>query len=1169
MPGRQDGSRAIIDPVNCLVCGTENDAGRKFCSECGSPLGRTCPSCGTANPAASKFCGECGSSLAITPDVAVEPDQATERRLVSVLFCDLVSFTTLSESRDAEDMRALMSSYFDTARAVIERHGGMVEKFIGDAVMAVWGAPVTHEDDAERAVRTGLELTDAVAALGASVGTPLTARVGVRTGEAATSPGSGNQGMVTGDMVNTASRLQSAAAPGEVFVAEATFRAASRAIAFEEVGELTLKGKEEPVRAWRALRVVAERQGANRMAIEPPFVGRNEELRLLKELLHATGREGKARVVSVTGIGGIGKSRLAWELLKYVDGLADTVWWHHGRCPAYGDGITFWALGEMVRMRAGIAETDPSGVSRSKLAASIAAHVPDEEERRWLEPRLAFLLGMDERPPGGREELFAAWRTFFDRISDEGTVVMVFEDLQWADAGLLDFIESMLEWSRGRPILVVTLSRPELIDRRPNWGAGQRSFVAVHLEPLSSEAMADLVRGMVPGADPNAVDTIVDRAEGVPLYAIELIRMLADRGVLRSGEDAYELVGDLGELQVPETLHALIASRLDALGPEDRALLQDAAVLGKSFTLDALAAVTGADAASLEPRLMDLTRKEFLVHEVDPRSPERGQYGFVQSIIREVAYGMLSKADRRARHLTVAHHMEALGDDELAGAVAAHYVEALRSTPEGPDADALAARARDWLGQAAERATSLGSPEQALVFVEQALEVTPDGIERADLLGQAARAAGDALRPEEWIAYLEQAVAVLREHDDVDAQVVMMGSLADALGDLGRTEAVRATAEEMQERLGEGGGVRARAELDHTIAIVRYFDGEHEACLAHLDRALAGFERVQARDQFQTAISEKGYVLFLVGRRREAAMLRRGILAVATDEGDLRSMARVTISLAIGADEVPEAVELSLEAAAIARRGGYGSSEMTAMANALEAAVECGMWGTADEMLADLRGRPNLPPGLADYVAMGAALLAAYRGDRVSAAAAMDGVSEETTQSGDPTVRAWHHRALSVLALMRGDMSGAYAEAMIAIEVDPAGPNRALAVCSAGRAALWLGDAAKAREPLERTESAESRWELATRRAIEAGSAALDGRAHEASEAYDAVLAGRLAQGDPFSHALITIDALAVLPEERVPEGAVEAARAYLEGLGAAPLLARLEPVTVPTSSEH
>jgi class 3 adenylate cyclase/tetratricopeptide (TPR) repeat protein len=1155
--------------VNCNACGTENEAARKFCMECGAPLAQSCPSCGAPNPPAGKFCGECGSALAPTPSAAPTPaagaQVTTERRLVSVLFCDLVSFTSLSESRDAEDMRSLMSSYFDTARAVIERHGGVVEKFIGDAVMALWGAPVTHEDDAERAVRAGLELTDAVAALGVSTGTPLQARVGVRTGEAATSPDSGNQGMVTGDMVNTASRLQSAAAPGEVCVAEATFRAASRAIAFEEVGELALKGKEEPVRAWRALRVVAERQGANRMVIEPPFVGRTEELRLLKELLHATGREGKARVVSITGIGGIGKSRLAWELLKYLDGLTDVIWWHQGRCPAYGEGITFWALGEMVRMRAGIAETDAPGVSRTKLAASIAEHVPNEEDRHWLEPRLAFLLGLDERPPGGREELFAAWRAFFERISDEGTVVMVFEDLQWADTGLLDFIESILEWSRTRPIMIVTLSRPELMDRRPSWGAGQRSFVGVRLEPLAAAAMTDLVRGMVPGADTSAVDTIVERAEGVPLYAIELIRMLADRGVLRAGEDAYELTGDLGELQVPETLHALIASRLDALGPEDRALLQDAAVLGKSFTIEALSVVTGVQVASLDPRLLDLTRKEFLIHAVDPRSPERGQYGFVQSIIREVAYGMLSKADRRTRNLIVAHHLEALDDDELAGAVASHYVEALRATPEGPDADALAARARDWLGQAAERATSLGSPEQALVFVEQALEITPGGTARAELLEQAARAAGDALRLDQRLDYLRQAVDVLRAAGDVDAEVSMMGVWVKALADEGRVQELRPIVELMQERLGSGGDELARAELAHATGIAHFFAEEMQECLHDMDRALAGFERMHAWERFRVVIPEKAYVMWRLGRRRESRLLQRGILALATEEGDLRSMTAASIALSLVADEPREIIERNLEAAEIARRGGYGPSEIVATANALEFTIDIGEWDRSVAMLADLRARPELPAEIADMVTMGDALLAAYRGDAVAARAMMDGLTDVTSRSEDPTLRAWVHRVLSVLALMEGDLQGAYREGMTSIDAEPEGPNHPAAVWCTGNAALWMGDATAARAPLERTEG-EASWEIATRRAIEAGIAALEGRPRDAAAIFDAVLAGRLARGDRFTHALMAIDAVAVLPAEHVPEGAVEAARAYLEGLAAAPLLTRLTPAALPAT---
>ncbi len=813
--------------MNCTVCGTTNDAGRKFCMECGAALARDCPACSSPNPAASKFCGECGAALAgaaaSTPESgsAGGSVQTTERRLVSVLFLDLVGFTTLSEQRDAEDMRSLLDSYFETAQTVIERHGGVVEKFIGDAVMAVWGTPVTHEDDAERAVRAALELVGAVGSVGVANAVALQARCGVLTGEAATTVGADHQGMVAGDLVNTASRLQSAAAPGTVLVGEPTMRAAAGSIAFEPAGDLDLKGKEASVPAWRALRVVAERQGANRMVWEPPFVGRAEELRMLKEGLHATSREGKARVVSVTGIGGIGKSRLAWELLKYVDGLTETIWWHRGRCPSYGDGVTFWALGEMVRMRAGIAETDSPGVSRTKLADAIARHVNDDEERRWLEPRLAFLLGLADDPVGGGEEMLAAWRTFFERISDNGTVALVFEDLQWADAGLLDFIDSLLEWSRNRPIYVVTLSRPEIADRRPGWGTGTRSVLSLHLEPLADATMVELVRGMVPGADDASIARIAQRAEGMPLYAVEMIRMLADRGVLRVGANAYELVGDLGELEVPETLHALIASRLDALPAADRALVQDASILGKSFTLEALIAVAGADAATLEPRLQDLMRREFLMREADPRSPERGQYAFVQGIIAEIAYGMLSKADRRSRHLSVAHHLEASGDDELASAVAAHYVEALRATPEGPDHDALRARAADWLAQAAERATKLGSPNQALDLAEQALAITPPGPERVAILKGAAIAANDALQPERQFDCLREVVTLLRGMGDVGDEVAAMGLLASALGSRDRVEEMRAVVAEMAPLVDATTDALPRAEYDYAVGVRR------------------------------------------------------------------------------------------------------------------------------------------------------------------------------------------------------------------------------------------------------------------------------------------------------------------------------------------------------------
>ena len=600
-------------------------------------------------------------AAATTAALVPEPEAVAERRLVSVLFADLVGFTTYAEGRDAEETRELLTSYFEVARGIIERHGGAVEKFIGDAVMAVWGAPIAHEDDAERAVRAALELVGAVPAIGESEGdAQIQARAGVLTGEAAVTLGALHQGMVAGDLVNTAARLQSVAAPGTVLVGEATYRAASTAIAFEPAGDHSLKGKAAPIPAWRAMAVVARRGGAGRVAtLEAPFVGRDEELRVLKDLLDSTQREGKSRLATVIGQAGIGKSRLTWEFEKYLDGVVDAVYWLEGRSPAYGEGISYWALVEMVRRRAGIAEADDNATARPKLMAMLDEFITDADERRWIEPRIAGLLGLEELPSEGREELFSAWRTLFERIAARAPAVLVFTDLQWADQGMLDFIEDLLRWARTSPILVVAQARPELLERRPDFGSSVRSATRITLEPLSDGEMRGLLEGLVPGLPSPALKQIVERAEGIPLYAVETVRMLLDREQLVAEEGRYRLSGELPSLGVAETLHALIASRLDANRPEDRALLQDASVLGQSFTIEALAAVSGAEPSALADPLERLVLRQLLIVEVDPRSPDRGQYQFVQAVVREVAYASLAKADRRAKHLAAARYLEA------------------------------------------------------------------------------------------------------------------------------------------------------------------------------------------------------------------------------------------------------------------------------------------------------------------------------------------------------------------------------------------------------------------------------------------------------------------------------------------------------------------------------
>ena len=495
------------------------------------------------------------------------------------------------------------------------------------------------------------------------------------------------EGMVAGDVVNTASRLQSVAEPGSVLVGEATRRASEQAIVYESAGSFELKGKEGTTQLWTARRVVSGVGGQLKsQGLEAPFVGRDRELRQIKDLFHICAEEKRAQLVSVTGIAGIGKSRLGWEFYKYFDGIAQSVYWHRGRCLAYGEGVTYWALADMVRMRCQIAEDDEQGAALAKLRAALEEHILDADERQFVEPRLAQLLGLGEHETRERQDLFAAWRLFFERLAETYPTVLAFEDMQWADASLLDFVEHLLEWSRNHPLFVVTLARPELAERRPTWGAGHRNFTSLYLEPLPAAAMEELLAGLVPGLPASLRDQILARAEGVPLYAVETVRMLLDRGLLVEDGPSYRVVGEIESLEVPETLHALIAARLDGLSRDERRLVGDASVLGKTFTPAALAVLSGTSQPELEPLLGGLVRKEVLGLQSDPRSPEHGQYGFLQDLLRQVAYDTLPKKERRTKHLQAAEHLSgAMTEEEVAEVVASHLLEAYRIEPDAAD----------------------------------------------------------------------------------------------------------------------------------------------------------------------------------------------------------------------------------------------------------------------------------------------------------------------------------------------------------------------------------------------------------------------------------------------------------------------------------------------------
>jgi class 3 adenylate cyclase len=647
-----------------------------------------------------------------------------------VLFGDLVGFTTLSEARDPEEVRDLLSRYFDAARTVVQRYGGTVEKFIGDAVMAVWGVPTAHEDDAERAVRAGLDLVATVAQLGEDVGMPgLALRVGVVTGEVAVTLGATGEGMVAGDAVNTASRVQTAAEPGTVWVDDATRVLTSAAVSYNDAGEHLLKGKAEPVRLFAARSVVAAVGGAQRVdGLEAPFTGRDRELRLVKELFHATVEDGRPRLVLVSGVAGMGKSRLGWEYEKYVDGLSGTVRWHRGRCLSYGEGVAFWALAEMVRGRLRLAEGDT--VDAAGLDARLTEWLPDEAERSWVAPRVGALLGSESRV-FPREDLFAAWTVFFERVrADRDALVMLVEDLQYADEGLLDFLDHVLETARF-PLFVLALSRPDLAERRPGIGTGRRA-TTVHLEPLGDKAMAQLVDGLVAGLPDAARAALVERAEGVPLYAVETVRALIDRDAVVPLEGRYVLAADAAQrvdlvtLGAPASLQALVSSRLDALDPRERALVQNASVLGTSFSREGLESI-GMD--DLDELLSSLVRKEILELQTDPRSPERGQYRFIQAVVRQVAYDTLSRRDRKARHLAVARHLQNEPDPghDLAAVIARHYLDAITlSSADDSDTAGLVDTARELLAVAAQRALNLGSPGEALRHYTAGLSMSTD-----------------------------------------------------------------------------------------------------------------------------------------------------------------------------------------------------------------------------------------------------------------------------------------------------------------------------------------------------------------------------------------------------------------------------------------------------------
>ncbi|MGH3111453.1 MAG: ATP-binding protein [Gaiellaceae bacterium] len=736
---------------------------------------QVCPACGEENLERARFCFACGVGLAETPSAG------EERKVVSILFVDLVGFTDRSDRADPEDVRAMLRPYHERVKADIERFGGTVEKFIGDAVMAVFGAPVTHEDDAERALRSAIRILETIEELRAE-GLEISVRAAVTTGEAVVTLGARperGEGIVTGDVVNTAARLQSAAPVGAVIVDEPTMRSTSSAIGFEALEPVEAKGKVESIPVWRATHARA-RVGQPEAATQTPFVGREHERTLLFETFLRAERESSVQLVTVVGEPGIGKSRLVTELRTALDDRPELVTWRHGRCLPYGEGITFWALGEIVKSEAGILESDDGREAKAKLDETLADLFDDEADQAWFGSRLAPLVGAGgDGGSVGREEAFTAWRRFLEAMAARRPCVLVVEDLHWADGALLEFLEHLLGWSTPVPLLLLCTARPELYERQPSWGGGIRNATTISLAPLSTEEAGRLLqllldRTLLP-AETQSV--LLDRAGGNPLYAEQFARMLAER-------DGIE------DVPVPETVQALVAARLDTLRPELKALLHDAAVIGRVFWSGAVAALGARERDEVRRSFNELVRREFVRPFRVSSMEGEDEFSFWHALVRDVAYQQIPRMPRADKHVAAAAWIAETAGERLADhseILVHHYEEALRlSRAAGERRAGLEADLARYSLLAGDRALQLDLDAAEAHYRRTLVLSEDDAVAHATALVRLATVQRERGLFGEAIVAFDKAIPTLRAVDAVAAAAAMR-SLAAALWRSGDT----------------------------------------------------------------------------------------------------------------------------------------------------------------------------------------------------------------------------------------------------------------------------------------------------------------------------------------------------------------------------------------------
>jgi len=745
----------------CPSCSAATNAGDRFCANCGSALEQRCRTCGTVLPDDARFCPSCGTSLAASEVGEHEDHAGEERKVVSVLFADLVGFTASSDGADPEDVRRRVQPFHTALREVVEGFGGRIEKLMGDGVLAVFGAPVAHEDDAERAVRAGLQIQERVGEMPGATG--MRARVAVGTGEAMVlveGTTTDREGLV-GDVVNTASRLQGEAEPGTVLVDGVTHRATRRAFHYEERPPVAVKGKSEPLAVWVAIEPVA-RLGADLEDDGATLVGRTSELSLLIDAFTRGVADRTSQIITIAGEPGVGKSRLVHELRLHINDLPDLIRWRQGRCLPYGEGITYWALGEVVKAEAGIFETDTPGTAVGKLGASLEPLLSEMDERTWVAGRLAPLVGSDQEASADKAERFAAWHRYLAALGEQRPTVLVVEDLHWADTNLVEFLSDVTEATRGTPLLLVCTARPDFFESHSSWGAGQRNAVTIHLEPLDPEAIAQLLDELLAGEDldPATRDMVLERSGGNPLWAQEFVRMLHDRAA------------DDGDLAIPETVQAVVASRIDLLDPSTKTVVQAASTIGKSFWLGAVGEMLES-AEGLEDSLRELSRRELIRRERVSTVAGEIEYAFTHVLVRDVAYGQTPRSIRAERHFTTARWIEGIAGDRLgdrAEVIAHHDSEALRlaSATDLPDVTKFTEAAFASHIRAAEQVAQLDVTAR-LTHLEAALDLVPDGdARRAQVLLDLGQAYADTGIVDQGIKTTMEARAAFDDSGNVE-----------------------------------------------------------------------------------------------------------------------------------------------------------------------------------------------------------------------------------------------------------------------------------------------------------------------------------------------------------------------------------------------------------------